>query len=667
MRALPWHADPVSAAAGSSFGSRPAREAGSLSAPSRLELALVAMAALVVTVGVTLITGRDLNWDYLNYHAYAALAVLQDRLTQDYFAAGVQGYLNPLPYLPMALMQAMGWPAALMASALAAVQSLNLVFLYLIARLLLANPAPRPAVAAAATVLGGATGVLWSQAGSSFIDATLSPLVLAALWLLMRQPGWGGLVVVGLLAGAGPGLKWTLVPYAVALWLAVAGLPGTPALRMQRLAVVGAAAAAGFLITYAPWGWRLYQAFGSPVFPLFNSIFQAADYPTHSDQFLRFVPDSVAALSTFPFRMALLEPWIYTEVAAPDLRPALAVVLGLLWALLALYRRVRPGGRPAAARSWVLPIFLGASLLLWLATSSNGRYATPMFLLLGPLVWFLCERVAGLRAGRTLALLVLGLQLVHVGHAGSFRWNAQPWSHEMLPTELPQALAERPLLFITVGVLSESHLATRVHPQSAFTNPVGLHSLPVNGPGWGRFVALRDRWAGRTYVVFRTGREGELVVAEHFTAIDDMVDRLGLSLVPGSCQAIHVNAQAGDLRRLAACAAQPKPQADAELAQRRELTRRITDALHARCPRYFQPPAPQVEGTRDGWSRRYVRHDLLVYVNFAEDLISYRQERQALAVPIGRVSTWEDDVGSFVCRLPHSGRRDTSTLRLDNP
>jgi hypothetical protein len=577
-------------------------------------------------------------------------------------------------------MQALGWPAALIASTLAAIQSLNLVFLYLIARQLLGVPAPRPLVVLAATVLGGATATLWTQAGSSFVDATLSPLVMAALWLLLRQPGWTGLACAGLLAGAATGLKWTLVPYAVALCLAPAGLPGGARLRLQRVAWVGAAAAAGFLLAYAPWGWRLHQEFGSPVFPLFNTLFQAADYPLQSDEYRRFVPDSLSALLAFPFRMALHEGWVYTEVGSPDLRPALAVVLGaaaLLGVLVARLGWRVPEQRPdaadaapdpgAAGRAWVLAIFFFASLLLWLKTSSNGRYATPTFLLLGPIVWLLCERVAGVRAGRTLGLLVLCLQLLHVAHASGFRWNGQPWSKEMLAVELPRSLVERPVLLVSVGLPSESYLAAHLHPQSAFTNPIGFYSLPTGGPGWARFVTLRDRWAGRTHIVFKTAREGELVGAAHFQAIDDFVDRLGLSLEPGSCEPILVNREAGNLRRLAACAARPKPEPDAELTQRREIVQRITDALHARCPRYFQPAAPQVEGLREEWSRRYVRHDLLVYVNFPEDYISFRQENQGVAVAIGKVSTWEHDIERFVCRLPHGGRRDASTLAGEKP
>lgn len=655
--------------------------------PSAAEYALVATLSLAVTVGTALRMGRDLNWDYLNYHAYAALLALQDRLSQDYFAAGVQGYLNPLPYLPLGAMQAMGWPALAITSALAAIQSLNLLFLYLVSRLLLGGETvPRRVGVAAATVLGGATGVLWTQAGSSFVDATLAPLVLAALWLLLRNPGWAGLVGAGMLVGAGTGLKWTIVPYAVAIWLAAAALPGPAGARVHRLLLVGTGALAGFALAYGYWGWRLFEAFGSPVFPLFNTVFQAPDYPLHSDQFRRFVPDSLVALLALPFRMAGHDTWVYAEVPLPDLRPALAIVLLAAGMLPAGLRRLRgraggaaPAGRqppwPVAPTSdagfaaWpVLTVFFVVSLLLWVQTSSNGRYATPTFLLLGPIVWALLERLVGARAGRTIGLLVVCLQIVHLLHAGSIRFSPQPWSREMLSVELPASLALEPGLFVTLGSLSDSHLAAHVHPRSAFTNPIGMYSLPTDGPGWERFVALRDRWAGRTRVVFKVEPQAEPVSPGQLARVDQLIERLGLSLEVGDCPGILVRAaEGGDERRLVACAVRPRASADAELARQRELARRITDALQARCPRYFQPPAPQVEGSRGSWSRRYNRHDLFVFVNFDEDEISFRQERQPLALPIGRVSTWARDVEAFACRLPHGGRRDMRTLGPESP
>ena len=69
-------------------------------APTRGELGVMLAACLLAGAACSLVLGRDLNWDYFNYHGYAALLLRQDRLGQDFFAAGYQGYMNPLAFAP---------------------------------------------------------------------------------------------------------------------------------------------------------------------------------------------------------------------------------------------------------------------------------------------------------------------------------------------------------------------------------------------------------------------------------------------------------------------------------------------------------------------------------------------------------------------------------------
>ena len=52
----------------------------------------------------TVLAGKDVNWDLLNYHYYVPYQLLAGRLEQDFFAASAQSYLNPVGYLPFYLM-----------------------------------------------------------------------------------------------------------------------------------------------------------------------------------------------------------------------------------------------------------------------------------------------------------------------------------------------------------------------------------------------------------------------------------------------------------------------------------------------------------------------------------------------------------------------------------
>ena len=62
---------------------------------------LLGLSALVLVVSLfwTYAAGKDLNWDFINYHFYGASLLVDGRLNKDYFGASVQSYLNPLVYV----------------------------------------------------------------------------------------------------------------------------------------------------------------------------------------------------------------------------------------------------------------------------------------------------------------------------------------------------------------------------------------------------------------------------------------------------------------------------------------------------------------------------------------------------------------------------------------
>src|SRR5262245_22068315 len=103
----------------------------------------------------TLLAGKDVSWDLLNYHYYLPYELLGGRLSQDFFAASGQSYLNPVGYVPFYLM-ASGWHSVAASVALALAHSVALPLLYLIGWQLFAHlPARDRAIFSA---LGAALG-----------------------------------------------------------------------------------------------------------------------------------------------------------------------------------------------------------------------------------------------------------------------------------------------------------------------------------------------------------------------------------------------------------------------------------------------------------------------------------------------------------------------------
>ncbi|TCO97721.1 uncharacterized protein DUF2029 [Rubrivivax gelatinosus] len=673
----------------SGVGPRPVPAfAAAPTAPAKLEFALVVASCAVLCVALSFSMGRDLNWDFFNYHGYAAFDVFGARLDRDFFPAGYQAYLYRLAFLPFSLMDGAGWHSLAIGSVLAALHSLNVALLYAIVRHFVRD-VPLPwIVAVVVTALGAASLPFLGQVGSTFIDPLATPFVLAALWLLLRDGDRASVMAgawAGSLGGFAVALKLTNVPFALGLVAAAAVLPGAR-FAWRRGVAAAAGAALGFALPYAPWGWKLWTLHGSPVFPLFNNLFRSPDFAPYPIELHRFVPQSLEQLLTLPFAMLQHSSYVYVEQVAPDLRPALLVVLG--GALLAgrAWRTARPlpDTRAFAGRVPLAPVvvFFVVSTAAWVATSTNGRYAVPLLLLSGPLLYTLAARLMGERRAAMMCLVLLVLQAVQITDTGNPRWAPRDWAPRWLSVEVPPALTRQPRLYVSVSSSSEAYLAAHVHPDSVFVNPVGLLSISNDGPGWGRFVQLREQFDARTTVVFPLPADMPPVKREQrLLRLVHAVDRLGLGFEPSRCEALQVGQAAAVIpylwrgpagkpgaqqgRVLYACdawrLAAPSP---AQAAARAHATR-LMDAVERKCPEIFSPNGVQVEGADDAWTRLYGKYDLYVSVNLKRGDMVYVQERQSTDVVIGRLATWEADLERFRCRLPHDGARDLSTLDGD--
>ncbi|MFN7220220.1 MAG: hypothetical protein ACK5UX_06255, partial [Burkholderiales bacterium] len=71
--------------------------------------------------------GKDVNWDQVNYHIYVAHAFVHDRVFLDTFAANIQTYINPIPFLPFYAVVASEIPSAIGSALLGVLHGLSLI------------------------------------------------------------------------------------------------------------------------------------------------------------------------------------------------------------------------------------------------------------------------------------------------------------------------------------------------------------------------------------------------------------------------------------------------------------------------------------------------------------------------------------------------------------
>ena len=228
--------------------------------------------------------GKDLNWDLLHYHYYAAYAFLENHLERDFFAASAQGYLNPIGFLPFYWMVSSGWHSAVVSIVLASVHAANFALLFAISRMLFAHHAPRERLILSllGAALGTASAVFWATVGTSFLDPLLTVPMLAGILLMLPEHGQRAALrtaSAGVLFGAAAALKYSNAIFALAGIALAASQPGATVAARVRAAVFYAIwTAAGVALFGGATLLHMYREYGNPVFPLFNAWFRSPYY-----------------------------------------------------------------------------------------------------------------------------------------------------------------------------------------------------------------------------------------------------------------------------------------------------------------------------------------------------------------------------------------------------
>ena len=608
----------------------------------------------------TLVAGKDLNWDLLNYHYYAPFELLAGRLDQDFFAASAQSYLNPFGYVPFYAMVSAGWHSVAVSILLAVLHSLSIALLYVIAFKRFAHlpRAERIGMACLATALGAATAVFWAMVGTSFLDPLLAPLVLAGLLLLLGESAHAvrSATLAGALFGAATALKYSNAVFVIAALPLVLALPGASArVRLGAVLGYGAAATIAVVLLAGPWFALLARAFGNPFFPMLNGWFGSVDAPATSALSVRFTPQGVGDVLLLPLRMAALDRSLYAEIFAPDIRPV-ALLAGLLALGVAWLLRERGQVRSLDGMDWRLLAFLALSFALWAASSANGRYGLPLLLLTGIVLARIAERLLPLTAARVFLALIVVVQLAMSIEAAPARWFiAEPWSRHWLPYAVPQRALAEPALYLSLETLPMAVVAPFLHPASSLVNFRGQQSLPPDAP---RLLKLLERYRGHVRVM---GRSLELIQgkpdASEVTAYDGTLARIGYRVDTTDCYTIAwqpddadpVSRAANTITRamptseklsVVSCALVPAAR-DPLIAAKERRASSVFDRIEKACPRLFRGQSAVTEPLGGGWSRHYVGLD--ARLEALPEQVVLNRYRAGQLVELGRLADWEAD------------------------
>ncbi|MFL6337473.1 MAG: hypothetical protein ACJ754_29585 [Pyrinomonadaceae bacterium] len=284
----------------------------------------------------------DLSWDVLNYRLLHAERSLHGTLFMagDYFPTPAP--YNPAPDTVTGLFRhALGYRLGTVVNLLALVWTARVV--EKLVRPYVARAWPR----AAAVLLVLLAEHLLYEVNEYMVDLLSLPLLLEATWLALRfeeaEHRRSVLVRAALLLGLSAGLKLTnaaaILP--VVLLCAYGALAGPGRLKSKELPGTIALAFVAFVAPLLPFTVYLWRLTANPVFPLGNTFFLSAYWPTDGGWDARWGPKGLRETLLWPV-LASFDPGRHSELNVYSGRITLGIVVALLGlALLGRERHVR--------------------------------------------------------------------------------------------------------------------------------------------------------------------------------------------------------------------------------------------------------------------------------------------------------------------------------------
>jgi hypothetical protein len=660
-------------------------------------------ACTFLALALNYIIGKEMAWDLLHYHFYAGFSALNDRFAQDYFAAGTNSYLNPYVYAPFYVLVKLGLPALAVGTGLALIHSIVLWLTYELACAVspVDGRKKRFFFGLCVTIFAFMNPVLLQQIGSSFSDITTAALVLGGWLLLVRailRPRVELMIFAAILLGIATALKPTNGLYALAAFFLVGFLPLPLAERIRNLFYFGATLGTSFVLAAAPWSLKLWRMFGNPMFPLLNNVFRSPEITTSSAKAYRFIPESITDALLRPFAMTGTDNMIAEELAAPDIRYALLLLVFLISVIAWIWRsrartpipRITSLPDSAARAQMALGCGFTFSWIVWLMNSGNSRYFLSMecvatVLALALLFRLLANHTFG-RNAILLALLIAQGTALAVGT--QFRWNQAPWNGRWFDVDIPKNLAGRANLYLSIGMQSNSYIVPFLPRGSGVINFAGGFPLGPDGANAARVRAMIVDYTPRLRVLVAGDRiyENSEQRLPRLSDVNDALRAFGLRLDMSDCETITVRgmrptvwrplgstlaapqiAPGSELRYtsyLASChVVSDTGDESGEMAERRAIDV-VLDRLEDACPTLFQPRRPQTEHINQLWLRFYGATDLTAWVgqgevNFASAI------RDGRDVSVGREEAWASGPLALEC-----GRRKGvyfARLKLPGP
>jgi hypothetical protein len=413
------------------------------------------VASLTLGAYFSILLGKDINYDYANYHAYIGYSILELRNGIDFQAVGQYIFFNPLLDIPIYLGRKflIDWQFGALFGAYHGLIIYLLAKIYLFTTNTYSNNYTRAFLFA---FMGFISPIAFSEVGTAFGDLTLAVLILSGVALVLKSFAGNNvkvlrtnpILIAGFLLGLAGGLKFPFLAFFLAMLITFLVYRRT--LSVLNLLISGTL---GFTVAYLGIGIQSILAgynFFEPVTrgPLFAlpgiSI-------SHNLAPRAFTPDSVGDFFGKLFNFDNSDGTMELSFRDPRIVIFLATIIVLLMARIS--KLITERETEDNQKTIFLGIFLFISVCLMTIFFGYPRYSIPNYLL-SPIVIFLILEIILVRKheisrlmNNWLALLMATVFFVpfvnyslanpfldygkFAGVSGTYpNWGRVPWTNE---------------------------------------------------------------------------------------------------------------------------------------------------------------------------------------------------------------------------------------------
>ena len=346
--------------------------------------------------------GQDMNFDLQNYHFYNPYMLLNGRLEYDFIPCGLNTFLNALFDIPFFVaVYYMNIPPIWIGFIIGGIHGINIWLIHNIVYFSLKNITYSYrqilSVLTALTSIFGAG--YFSEIGGTMGDDTISLFVLSSLLILSysfsksKILGWQSITLSGFIMGLGAGLKLTACVYSIGLVVAILFVGNNIKQKIWNSLCLISGILAGFLVTASYWMIELWKSYSSPLFPMFNKIFQSpyANLDNFKDKY--FHTQDIWETLFFPFFMIdYNHSYSALDSHFRDIKLAIAYLFIVVFIVNLLTKYIRSKNKLLSFSladlefiSILVPFFI-VSYILWQQIFCIYRYIIPLELLTPSLV-----------------------------------------------------------------------------------------------------------------------------------------------------------------------------------------------------------------------------------------------------------------------------------------